>query len=1097
MATNHPRREIRKNAHFAPGFYGQGTWHSYDGAAGLPGAVTAMLQDASGYLWIGSYRDGVSRYDGEQFVFFTAEDGLAHDGIHAIFQDRDGHLWFATAGGASRYDGKSFTNFTVADGLPDDRVRAVLQDASGVLWFATQEGLGYYDGEKMRCLTVEDGLVDSGVNDLVQDTEGNLWAGTERGLSCYDGCAFHNFTAEDGLLDDRILVLAVDRSGGVWVGTPDGASCYTEGRFIHLTTAEGLVHNHVRAIVQSRDSRLWFGTERGASCYDGHTFTAFSTQDGLVHNQIRSILQDAAGDLWIGTSGGISRYSQTFTTLTAEDGLVHDDVKAIVQDRDGRLWMGTGDGLSCYDGTTGRANSADSADLRFVNFTTQDGLVDDRIYALLQDRAGDLWIGTEGGVSRYDGHTFTNFTAEDGLADTAVYAIMQDSQDRLWLSTDCGVSCYDGHTFINYTTEDGLVSNDVSQVFQDCAGDLWISTEGGVSRYDGHTFTNFTAEDGLICDKTDSVIQDCQGRIWITTIEGVDVYENGRFTHFTTADGLPSNKALLAFEDSKGQLWFSTWGGVCRYDGQVFQTFTKEDGLGGTFVPCICEDDDEQLWFATSRGATCYRQPFSSPPRVTVGSVVADRRYTDLADVQIPASAGLLAFEFHSVSFTTRPEAMVYRYRLRGGDNDWEATHDRRVEYPNLAPGRYTFEIVAVDRDLNYSAAATLSLAIVPDHRLEREMARRRVAEQRQQQAVNALEKADEQLELISAREALRWGIEGFIGRSQTIRRILDDVRQVQAAGTTSVLITGESGTGKELIARAIHFGGRRSKGAFIPVNCSAIPAELAESTLFGHVRGAFTGASAERKGAFELADKGTLFLDEIGDMPLPLQAKLLRVLEDGAVTPLGGGRERQVDVRVVTATNADLRAQMEAGVFRQDLYFRLARFPVQLPPLRQRREDISLLAHHFLDLFAAEMGIPHPALNSEALSALEGYAFPGNVRELKNMIEYALIKSSGSPIGLAHLSFMDAAGFEVAKETAAEPQDVGLKSPIETGEEQILTYVRQHGSINNAECRSLLDTQYNRASYLLKKMHSRGLLVRVGERRWARYQLSPDTDHG
>jgi len=224
------------------------------------------------------------------------------------------------------------------------------------------------------------------------------------------------------------------------------------------------------------------------------------------------------------------------------------------------------------------------------------------------------------------------------------------------------------------------------------------------------------------------------------------------------------------------------------------------------------------------------------------------------------------------------------------------------------------------------------------------------------------------------------------------------------AASRATVLITGESGTGKELVARAIHFGSTRAKGTFVPVNCVAIPSELAESILFGHVKGAFTGATADRKGCFELADSGTLFLDEIGDMPLGLQVKLLRVLEDGCVMPVGASEPRQVDVRVIAATNADLDARIAAGTFRSDLYFRLARYTVVTPPLRERLEDVPLLAAHYLKVFAAEMGQQPPGLSREVTAALKAYPYPGNIRELKNIIERALIQSGGETILPEHL---------------------------------------------------------------------------------------------
>ena len=279
---------------------------------------------------------------------------------------------------------------------------------------------------------------------------------------------------------------------------------------------------------------------------------------------------------------------------------------------------------------------------------------------------------------------------------------------------------------------------------------------------------------------------------------------------------------------------------------------------------------------------------------------------------------------------------------------------------------------------------------------LEAEIGLRREAEAAQRAAT-------ERLVSLSAQDMQRWNVSGLVGRSRLLRGILGDIERLYQFASTNVLILGESGTGKELVARAIHCSSPRASGPFIAVNCASVPGDLAESILFGHARGAFTGAVAEHKGCFELADGGTLFLDEIGDMASALQAKLLRVLEDGQVMPVGASQSRRVDVRVVAATNADLDDKVGEGAFRQDLYFRLARYVVEMPPLRDRVEDIGLLAHHFLSLFAAEMGVPAPSLTPAALELLEGHSFPGNVRELKNMIERALIDSGGQPLEPAH----------------------------------------------------------------------------------------------
>ncbi len=310
-----------------------------------------------------------------------------------------------------------------------------------------------------------------------------------------------------------------------------------------------------------------------------------------------------------------------------------------------------------------------------------------------------------------------------------------------------------------------------------------------------------------------------------------------------------------------------------------------------------------------------------------------------------------------------------------------------------LRVSRLTRQLQANNQELE-QRGAELSAT---NHRLQEEIDRRERAEV-------ALDAVDKQLSDLSDREARQWGIEGFIGRSRTLGKTIDDIKRLRNFGSVNVVITGESGTGKELVARAIHFSGARAKGPFVPINCVAIPQELAESMLFGHLRGAFTGATMDRRGYFEMAHGGTLFLDEIGDMPMPLQAKLLRVLEDGWVTPVGASKPKAVDVRIVAATNADLQTKIADGSFREDLFFRLAQFTVDVPPLRERREDIPLLAAHFVELFAAEMGIAAPKIDADALALLAAHRFRGNIRELKNVIERALIENGGKDVRAQHL---------------------------------------------------------------------------------------------
>ena len=243
-----------------------------------------------------------------------------------------------------------------------------------------------------------------------------------------------------------------------------------------------------------------------------------------------------------------------------------------------------------------------------------------------------------------------------------------------------------------------------------------------------------------------------------------------------------------------------------------------------------------------------------------------------------------------------------------------------------------------------------------------------------------------------------------MIGRSEALAKLIREIERVAPTGGT-VLITGENGSGKELVARAIHLGSRRADAPFVKLNCAAIPKDLIESELFGYERGAFTGAVQAKKGKLEMADEGTLFLDEIGDLSLDAQAKLLRAIETGEVERVGGTKTSTVDVRLVSATHKDLAAQVRAGAFREDLYFRLNVLPLHVPPLRERKEDITLLAQHFMHAFAQAEGLADKELTPEAVALLEGYSWPGNVRELRNLMERAVILVAGPLVDAADIA--------------------------------------------------------------------------------------------
>ncbi len=359
-----------------------------------------------------------------------------------------------------------------------------------------------------------------------------------------------------------------------------------------------------------------------------------------------------------------------------------------------------------------------------------------------------------------------------------------------------------------------------------------------------------------------------------------------------------------------------------------------------------------------------------------------------------------------------------------------EATHIRGGCVVLACAGVETLAIEHLHRAHRAGVDAPIVVGAVEDHRLAVQLMRRgagayyalpgdleRLEEELRQQTGRVGAGADEVTELPES----AYDFSAIIGDHPTVRDALARAAKVIPGGRTTVLILGETGTGKELIAQAIHYNGPRAKEPFVAVNCSAIPGTLLESELFGHEKGAFTDARAAKPGLLEVADGGTVFLDEISAMPSELQGKLLRFLETRELRRLGGLRTTHVDVRVVAAANTDLRLMIEQGEFRDDLYYRLAVIPLQLPPLRDRGDDILVLARHFLAALAESYGLDAPRLSRAAVTAMERHPWPGNVRELRNAIERALLLAEGGVIGPADLALA---------ETASGAASPGLTDP-------------------------------------------------------------------
>jgi len=304
------------------------------------------------------------------------------------------------------------------------------------------------------------------------------------------------------------------------------------------------------------------------------------------------------------------------------------------------------------------------------------------------------------------------------------------------------------------------------------------------------------------------------------------------------------------------------------------------------------------------------------------------------------------------------------------------------------------------------------------------------------------------------------------------MKKVLELVELVSVTDST-VLIEGESGTGKELVARAIHFSGRRAKHPFIAVNCGALPEPLLESELFGHLKGSFTGAIRDKKGLFEEADGGTLLLDEIGDMPSPIQVKLLRVLQEGEIRRVGGNSNISVDVRIIASTNRKLSALVEEGEFREDLFYRLNVIPITIPPLRERREDIIPLINHFVEVYRAKLKKDVQGFSPEALEILLNHDWPGNIRELENVVERAMTLGSHTLISSSDLTKIFYLGEAPSKSTEPESDDFNLHKAHEMLEREYILKALKKNDWNQSQAAKGLGID---RSSLWRKMKEYGI---------------------
>ena len=612
------------------------------------------------------------------------------------------------------------------------------------------------------------------------------------------------------------------------------------------------------------------------------------------------------------------------------------------------------------------------------------------VWAMEVDGQGQVWSsGGVGKVYKWEGQTPQAIPVAEGTHPEEIAGLCEDGQGRIWVGTsESRFGWIEKNRFIPLECGTALQDQDrgfwIRALLRDQDGVLWIGSYGEVPALycyeDGHLHPADIAEAESISYV--NVLWEHQNTLWVGTAKGLFTLDlaSRQVRHFTAEQfGLSANGILALTADSQGHIWMGTsGGGVLRYDGQTFQNIRLGPSALENIVEAVLCDRRGRLWLGTRAGLVAY-QPGHTPPRLVIREVMAGTLLAAPEAVSCPESTPEIRIHFQGISFRTGAGQMRYSHRLLGyGPAErWSefALADEAV-YSALPVGEYRFEVRTMDRDGLLSEVASVEIQILPDAKTER---------------IHAFE------------NFLRATDHVVHSQSWAMRQVMEQTVRVAETAMT-VLVLGETGTGKGLLAQTIHETSTRRKRPFIQVNCGALPAGLVESELFGHEKGAFTGAASRQLGRFELADGGTLFLDEIGDLPLESQRVLLHILEENALTRVGGKQPVSVDVRVIAATNRDLRQAIQEGTFREDLFYRLSVFTLELPPLRQRQEDIPALAAHFAERYAQHLQRPAPTLDEGVVAHLQGYAWPGNVRELEHLIHRAVLLCKGGVIRVSDL---------------------------------------------------------------------------------------------
>jgi PAS domain S-box-containing protein len=1020
-----------------------GRFKTYTTGDGIPDdSVIGVLADRLGSLWVGTHR-GLAQFREGRWRVYTLKEGLPSEQVIRLYEHPDGSLWVGTPRGLGVIRDGTFSPYLM-NGQPLPQVNSIIEDREGAVWIGTPTGIIRHtkDGEQTR-FTRTDGLSDENVRALYVDREGSVWIGTTvGGLNRWAEASVTTYTSDDGLSNEAIKPIYQDAQGTIWVGVGGGRVYrFKDGYLMADPLTTHPLPGAVASLGGDREGNLWIGMygQGVLRVQDGRVTRYATSNSRLSSNHVYAVFEDRQGTLWIGTGNGLHQFRNgAFTVYRTTDGLAHDDVRFIMQADDGALWIGTVGGLSRF------------ADGRFTSFTTKNGLSDNFVRAVHQDRDGILWIGTYGGgLNRLKGDQFTHYTTKHGLFDNALSRILEDDRGALWMSSNHGIfrvsrrelnEFAEGKiraiTSITYGVAEGMKTSECNGGFQPAGwkardGKLWFPTIQGIVVIDPNKTNRLTPPVAVEQVVADGASVEVWNPIVLPPGRG-DVQ-----IHYTGLSFIAPLKVRFKYQ-------------LRGYDHDWVDAGTRRAAYytnlpPGRYTFQVRASNNDGVWNETGTEFEFILQPhFHQTKLFYVLSVAAlalagwgsyrlrikqlERRTRELGSVVAARTAEVVE---------QRNQLATANEQLARANEDMLSVFEQlRSGVMTTDPdGRVTFLSQTAEELVGHSLPQATGqrwdqvLPLPESERSQLKIMTERPPEQRSkclvhlhgpdgQRYCTEVEIQDDPrdpkrkifflydvTEVYDLRQLLseKAKLHDLVGQSTAMQMVYKQIHDVAGVGIT-VLIQGETGTGKELVARAIHYTSARKHKPFIAVNCAGLTESLLASQLFGHRKGAFTGAVGDQVGLFEAAHGGTLFLDEIGDMPLSVQTSLLRVLQEKEITRVGETRPRPIDVRIIAATHQDLKHEIAQGRFREDLLYRIRGTQIHIPPLRERREDILWLVAWFLSQFRAETDLPIDELSREAVQVLISYDWPGNVRELKSAIESAAVRCQGSVIQVSDL---------------------------------------------------------------------------------------------